>query len=87
MVRFSDQAEEVVFHQQHTLSKEVQEYCKENEDKDLSKVLLLNSSSTVDLIKSSSLLSEIRKAKTRCEISTNGGTVHTKYEGMMPGYG
>lgn len=35
LVRFSNEAEEVVFHQKHTLSKEVQEYCKENNNKDL----------------------------------------------------
>ena len=49
--------------------------------------MLLDSGSTVDLIKTPTWLKDIKESPVGCDISTNGGVVHTKLQGNLPGYG
>ena len=49
--------------------------------------MLLNSGSTVDLFKSAKWLTNITESPLEYNFSTNGGMVHTKLQGTLPGYG
>ena len=39
------------------------------------------------MIKTSAWFKDISEAKVGCDITTNGGVVHTTLQGILPGYG
>ena len=63
------------------ISNEVTEYCHSTSADDLKQVLLLDSGSTVDLIRDKHLVKNIRTSGSTCKINTNGGTVSTNLTG------
>ena len=69
------------------ISKAAQEFCDKYQEKDLGNALLLDSRSTIDLIKSRSMLEDLRHSSSVCNISTNGGQIQTDMQGVLPGYG
>ena len=69
------------------MSASVVRFCNQTHNDTLAGVILMDSGSTLDLIKDKCLLKNIRKSDKVCCIKTNGGILSTDMVGTLAGFG